>query len=440
MKNVANPKAAFYTLGCKVNQNETEALGALFKEHAYQVVDFDEVADVYIINTCTVTHLGDRKSRQVIRRAINTNPEALIVVTGCYAQTSPGELEQISGVDLIVGTRDRARIVDLIQEHKKGKKPVTHVSNILTVSDFEELPVDRLINRTRAFLKVQEGCEQFCTYCIIPYARGPSRSRSIENTLLEANKLTAAGFKEIILTGIHLGAYGKDLPNKVDLVYLCKQLLEQTNIERLRLGSIEPTEIVDELISLMKENPRFCRDLHIPLQNGDDEILKQMHRPYTTKDFRDIVKKIRDKIPDIGISSDIMVGFPGEEQNNFASSLSFVKEIGFMGLHVFKYSPRKGTPASKFPAQVSSQEKEKRSKAMLELAEQGFKSFATNYLGETLDVLVETAWPQGGWEGHTDNNLRVVFSGEGEKGIIVPIKLKALEKNYVQGEPNYSRN
>jgi len=440
VKDVANPKAAFYTLGCKVNQNETEALGALFKEHAYQVVDFEEVADVYIINTCTVTHLGDRKSRQVIRRAIHNNPEALIVVTGCYAQTSPGEVEQISGVDLIIGTRDRARMVDLIQEHTKGKKTVTHVSNILTANDFEELPVDRLINRTRAYLKIQEGCEQFCTYCIIPYARGPSRSRSIENTLLEANKLAAAGFKEVILTGIHLGAYGKDLANKVDLAYLCKQLLEQTDIERLRLGSIEPTEISDELISLMVENPRFCRDLHIPLQNGDDEILKQMNRPYTTKDFREIVKKIRDKVPDIGISSDIMVGFPGEDEKNFANSLSFVQEMGFMGLHVFKYSPRKGTPASKFARQVSSQEKEKRSKAMLELAEQGFKAFATNYLGKTLDVLVETAWSQGGWEGHTDNFIRVVFSGEGEKGIIVPIKLKKLEKNYVQGEPNYSRN
>jgi len=428
-----NPKVAFYTLGCKVNQNETEALGALFKEHNYQVVNFEEVADVYIINTCTVTHLGDRKSRQIIRRAIHTNPQALVVVTGCYAQTSPGEVEKIPGVDLIIGTRDRARIVDLIQEHKKRSTPATYVNDILKAKDFEELPVDRLINRTRAYLKVQEGCEQFCTYCIIPYARGPSRSRSIENTLNEAQKLVEAGFKEVILTGIHLGAYGKDLSDKIDLAFLCRELLEKTGIERLRLSSIEPTEISDDLINLMEKSPRFCRHLHIPLQNGDDEILTKMHRPYTTNDYRQIVERIRTRIPDVGISSDIMVGFPGETQENFNNSLAFVQEMGFMGLHVFKYSPRKGTPASKFNQQVSSQEKEKRSKAMLKHAEQSFQAFASKYLGHTKEVLVESAWPPGGWEGHTDNFIRVVFSGEAQKGEIVPVTVKTLEKNYVQG-------
>jgi len=435
VKTVANPKVAFYTLGCKVNQNETEALGALFKEHNYQVVDFEEVADVYIINTCTVTHLGDRKSRQIIRRAIHNNPQALIVVTGCYAQTSPGEVEKIPGVDLIVGTRDRARIVELIHEHKKGPAPTTYVHDILKAKDFEELPVDRLINRTRAYLKVQEGCEQFCTYCIIPYARGPSRSRSIESTINEAQKLVEAGFKEVILTGIHLGAYGRDLPGKIDLAFLCRELLAKTGIQRLRLSSIEPTEISAELISLMEQNPRFCHHLHVPLQNGDDQILKNMHRPYTIDDYRKIIEGIRTKIPDIGISSDIMVGFPGETPENFANSLAFVREMGFMGLHVFKYSPRKGTPASKFSQQVASQEKEKRSKAMLELAQEGFRNFAEKFLGHTVEVLVESPWPEGGWEGHTGNFLRVVFSGEAQKGEILSVKLKKLEKNYVQGVP-----
>lgn len=435
-----NPKVAFYTLGCKVNQNETEALGALFKEHNYQVVDFEEVADVYIINTCTVTHLGDRKSRQYIRRAIHNNPQALIVVTGCYAQTSPGEVEKIPGVDLIIGTRDRARMIDLIQGHKKNTVPATYVSDILKAKDFEELPENRLINRTRAYLKVQEGCEQFCTYCIIPFARGPSRSRSVESTIHEARKLVEAGFKEVILTGIHLGVYGKDLAQQVDLAYLCQELLEKTDIKRLRLSSIESTEITDELISLMEKNPRFCRHLHIPLQNGDDSILKSMHRPYTTNDYRKIVEKIRTKIPDVGISADIMVGFPGETQEHFTNSLAFVREMDFMGLHVFKYSPRKGTPASKFKKQVSSQEKEKRSKGMLGLAKQGFYNFAGKYLGQTLDVLIETPWPQGGWEGHTDNFLRVVFTGEAEKGAIVPVLLNKVGKNYVQGVLATSRN
>ncbi|MGI6224639.1 MAG: tRNA (N(6)-L-threonylcarbamoyladenosine(37)-C(2))-methylthiotransferase MtaB [Peptococcales bacterium] len=437
---MSNPKVAFYTLGCKVNQNETEALGALFKEHNYQVVDFEEIADVYIINTCTVTHLGDRKSRQFIRRAIHNNPQALIVVTGCYAQTSPGEVEKIPGVDLIIGTRDRARIVDLIQEHKKSTTPITYVHDILKAKDFEELPVDRLINRTRAYLKVQEGCEQFCTYCIIPFARGPSRSRSVENTLQEAHKLVEAGFKELILTGIHLGAYGKDLDVQVDLAFLCKEILAKTNIKRLRLSSIEPTEISDELITLMERDSRFCRHLHIPLQNGDDLILKKMHRPYSTDDYRKIIAKIRSRVPHIGISTDIMVGFPGETSEHFANSLSFVKEMDFMSLHVFKYSPRKGTPASKFDQQVSSQEKEKRSKAMLKVAEMGFHSFANKYLGQTLDVLIESNWPQGGWEGHTDNFLRVVFDGQAEKGTIVSVKLTRIEKNYVQGVLASSRN
>jgi threonylcarbamoyladenosine tRNA methylthiotransferase MtaB len=439
-ENMGNPKVAFYTLGCKVNQNETEALGALFKEHNYEVVDFGEMADVYIINTCTVTHLGDRKSRQIIRRAINTNPEAMIVVTGCYAQTSPGEVAKIPGVDLIIGTRDRARMVDLVQEHKKGSAPQKYVKDILKAQDFEELPVDRLINRTRAYLKVQEGCEQFCTYCIIPYARGPSRSRSVESTLNEAKKLVAAGFKELILTGIHLGYYGRDLTEEVDLVYLCRELLAKTGIERLRLSSIESTEISDQLIELMAEDPHFCPHLHIPLQNGDDQILKAMHRPYTTDDYRRIVEKIRSNIPDVGISADLMVGFPGETEENFQNSYAFVKEMGFMGLHVFKYSPRKGTPASKMKNQVNSQDKEKRSKKMIELGEQGFQAFAHKYIGKTMDVLVETTLPQGDWEGHTGNFIRVVFSGEAPKGEIIPVTLKKVASNYVQGEVAKSRN
>lgn len=428
-----NPRVAFYTLGCKVNQNETEALGALFKGHKYEIVEFTEKADVYIINTCTVTHLGDRKSRQMIRRAINTNREAVIVVTGCYAQTSPGEVAKIPGVDLIIGTTDRARIVQLIEEYKKAKTPQTYVGDILKVKDFEELPVDRLINRTRAYLKVQEGCEQFCTYCIIPYARGPSRSRSVENTLREADKLVKAGFKEIILTGIHLGAYGRDLPGEIDLAFLCREILQKTDIARLRLSSIEPTEISKDLLALIKENPRFCRHLHIPLQNGDDEILAKMNRPYTTEEYRAIITKIREEIPQIGITSDIMVGFPGESEENFANSLQFVKDISFSNLHVFKYSPRKGTPASKYASQVPAPEKEKRSKAMIKAGEEGLQSFADGYLGKTCDILVETPWPQGGWEGHTDNYLKVVFTGNVQKGDIIPVKILENRKNYLWG-------
>jgi len=432
---VSNPKVAFYTLGCKVNQNETEALGALFRDHGYEIVEFTDVADIYVINTCTVTHLGDRKSRQIIRRAIKTNPNALMVVTGCYAQASPEEVEKIPGVDLIIGTSDRARMIEIIEEHRKGQKPVTYVQDIMQVKDFEELPVDKLINRTRAYLKVQEGCEQFCSYCIIPYTRGPLRSRDIENTIKEANRLVDAGFQEIILTGIHLGAFGEEKgPSGKNLAYLCQEILAKTKVKRLRIGSIEPTEVTEELINLMSENPRFCRHLHIPLQNGDDQILKLMNRPYDTQRYRQIIQSIREKIPGIGITTDIMVGFPGEKESNFKNSLAFVQEMEFSGLHVFKYSPRKGTPAASFANQVAPDIKEERSKAMQAAGKFGFQNFAQRFIGQVCEVLVETPWPQGGWEGHTDNYLRIVFKGESEKGIMTKVLLKKVKDNYIFGQ------
>lgn len=430
-----NPKVAFYTLGCKVNQNETEALGALFKEHTYEVVEFTDLADIYVINTCTVTHLGDRKSRQIIRRAIKTNPEALIVVTGCYAQASPEEVEKIQGVDLIIGTSDRARMIEIIEEHKKGKRTLTYVHDIMQAKDFEELPVDRLINRTRAYLKVQEGCEQFCSYCIIPYTRGPLRSRDIDNTINEANRLVDAGFQEIILTGIHLGAFGEEKGQSgANLAYLCQEILEKTKVKRLRLSSIEPTEVTEQLINLMYENPRFCRHLHIPLQNGDDQILKLMNRPYDTNRYRETIHSIRNKIPDVGVTTDIMVGFPREEEINFKNSLGFVTEMGFSGLHVFKYSPRKGTPAAAFDNQVPPEIKEERSKAMQATGKIGFQNFAQRFIGQVCEVLVETPWPRGGWEGHTDSYLRIVFKGESEKGTLVKVLLEKVKDNYIIGQ------
>lgn len=432
---VNNPKVAFYTLGCKVNQNETEALGALFKEHTYEVVEFTDIADVYVINTCTVTHLGDRKSRQIIRRAIKTNPDALIVVTGCYAQASPEEVEKILGVDLIIGTSDRARMIEIIEEHKKGKKAVTHVHDIMQAKDFEELPVDRLINRTRAYLKVQEGCEQFCSYCIIPYTRGPLRSRDIQNTIKEANRLVETGFQEIVLTGIHLGTFGEEKgTSSENLAFLCQEILAKTEVKRLRIGSIEPTEVTEQLINLMSENPRFCRHLHIPLQNGDDQILKLMNRPYDTQRYRQTIRNIREKIPAIGITTDIMVGFPGEEDSNFKNSLEFVREMEFSGLHVFKYSPRKGTPAATFENQVAPDIKEERSKAMQATGKLGFRNFAQGFIGQVCEVLVETSWPQGGWEGHTDNYLRVIFQGESEKGTMAKVLLEKVKDNYLLGQ------
>lgn len=427
-------KVAFYTLGCKVNQDETESLEGLFKEKNYQIVPFEEFADVYIINTCTVTHLADRKSRQYIRRAVKNNPRAIIAVTGCYAQTSYQEIKKIPGVDLIIGTSGRNKIVDLVEQFAKDKNTKIYVTDIRKAKDFEEIPVPRLINRTRAYLKVQEGCEQFCTYCIIPYSRGPYRSRTMENTIKEAKKLVAAGFNEIILTGIHLGAYGKD-NGKDNIFTLCQTLLKEVDIKRLRLSSIEPTEISDDLLNLMAADARFCRHFHIPLQSGDDRILKLMNRPYQTSNFKKIVGKIRDKIPSVGITSDFIVGFPGEDDEAFSNSVEFVKNMAFSDLHVFKYSPRRGTPASKFANQVPAAEKELRSKIMLKIAKEGFMNFAEKFIHTTVEVLVERKNQEGYWEGHTDNYIPVTFLGNVKAGDIVDINIKSLnEKGFLEGE------
>lgn len=426
-----NKKAAFYTLGCKVNQDETEAIEGLFREANYEVVSFEESADLYIINTCTVTHFADRKSRQFIRRAIKKNPNALIVVTGCYAQTSAEELEKILGVDLIIGTSGREKIVDIIEAHPKNKLVTTLVSDIQDAEDFEELPVDRSIHKTRAYLKVQEGCEQFCSYCIIPYARGPFRSRSLENCIHEAKRLVEVGFKEIVLTGIHLGAYGIYDEN-LNLYDLCKSLLKEVDIKRLRLGSIEPTEVTDDLIELIKNDSRFCRHLHIPLQSGDDKILKAMNRPYTTGKYEQLVTKLRKHIHQLGITTDVIVGFPGEDEESFVNSAKFIEKMNFSGIHVFKYSPRTGTPACTYPEQVEAEMKEERSKVIISLAEKGLKNFASRFINKEVEVLVEQEI-QGKLEGLIDNYLLVRFLGKANKGDLVKVKIDGFEENHLIG-------
>lgn len=428
-------RVAFYTLGCKVNQNETETLSGMFKSRGYEVVDFEDTADVYVINTCTVTHLGDRKSRQMIRKAVKANPRAKIVVTGCYAQTSPGEVTRIPGVNLVVGTSERGRIVDLVEELGDRASPLALVKDLKEEKVFEDIPLEKIIQRARAYLKVQEGCEQFCSYCIIPYARGPVRSRSIGNTLQEAQKLIKAGFKEIILTGIHLGAYGKDLGEGVELADLLAQLLPLARGVRWRLSSLEPTEVTDKILKLLVEYENFCPHLHLPLQSAHDEILKAMNRPYTTKEYRDIVAKIRTKVPRISITTDIMVGFPGESEEQFNQGYEFIKEMAFSDIHVFKYSPRRGTPAAEFPGQVPPPVKEERSKKLIVLAEELAENYGRKFLGNTLDVLVETELRHGYWEGHAANYLKVEFPAWGvSRGQILPVQIKEIKGKKCLGE------
>jgi threonylcarbamoyladenosine tRNA methylthiotransferase MtaB len=436
------PRVAFYTLGCKVNQNEIEALSALFKERGYTIVDFEEQADVYVINTCTVTHLADRKSRQMIRRAIKTNPQAKVVVTGCYAQTDPHAVKKIPGVSLIVGTNEKGHLLELVEElHQAGDISVTKGSPRIVVrkyqemQQFEEIATEKNIARARAYLKVQEGCDQFCTYCIIPYARGPVRSRSLKNTLEEAEKLIKAGFREIILTGIHLGAYGRDLGAGINLEYLLQYLLPLNQKVRWRLSSLEPTEVNPELLRLLLENANFCPHLHLPLQSGHDEILRAMHRPYTTAQYLKIVTEIREVIPDIALTTDVMVGFPGENEEHFREYLRFVERVAFSRLHVFKYSPRKGTPAAKFSGQVLPPVKELRSREMFQLGKKLEKQYAEKFVNQLLHVLVEEKVGGTTWEGSSANYLKIRFTALRElRGKIVPVVLKKVEANYCIGE------
>ncbi len=401
------PTVTFVTLGCKVNQTESEAVAQLFRQEGYRVVDSGEPADVVVVNTCTVTNTGDSKSRQVIRRMIKANPESFIVVMGCYAQTAPGEVLNIEGVDLVLGTQDRNRILEYIETTRAAQKPQNAVQQIGEARDFEELPLLEEETRTRATLKIEEGCNQFCTYCIIPYARGPVRSRRPENALTEARKLIEAGYKEIVLTGIHTGAYGQDLGSQWDLTGLVRELVQIQGLERLRLSSIEPMEFTPRLIQAIEESGVVCRHLHIPLQSGSDTVLARMKRPYTLADYAELLQNLREKLPGLAVTTDVIVGFPGESEEDHQEALDFVADCKFAGMHVFPYSRREGTPAAGYPEQLPNAVKQKRVREMLEVARQSRKRYQRHFVGQVLDVLIETVDEAGTAFGHTGNYLEV---------------------------------
>ncbi len=427
------PRVAFTTLGCKVNQFETEAMVGLFKQRQYEVVEFDEPADVYVINTCSVTHLGERKSRQLIRRATRLNPAAVIAVTGCYSQVSPEQVEKIPGVSVIIGTKERFRIVDLVEKAGPDKSQVNIVTNIMAAQEFEDIPLFDAPGRTRAFLKIQEGCTNFCTYCIIPYARGPLRSRPLDSILKEAEKLVAAGFKEIVLTGIHLGAYGRDLIDEINLVDAVKMVLSIEGLNRLRLGSLESIEISDELIDLMEADTRLCRHLHLPLQAGDDRVLLAMNRHYKRHEFKELMNHIISRIPDIAISTDIITGFPGESDEMFLNGLEFIEQLHLAKIHVFPYSRRKGTPAAEYAAQIPEEEKKIRVAKLQKLAEKKASLFRENFIGKAASVLFETR-SDDMLDGLTGNYIRVYANADAaQEGAICQVKLEKLYKDGLWG-------
>ncbi|MFS0751396.1 tRNA (N(6)-L-threonylcarbamoyladenosine(37)-C(2))-methylthiotransferase MtaB [Oceanobacillus sp. 1P07AA] len=417
---------AFHTLGCKVNHYETEGIWRMFKEEGYERVDFDHNSDVYVINTCTVTNSGDKKSRQVIRRAIRKNPEAVVCVTGCYAQTSPGEIMEIPGVDIVVGTQDRKNIFSYIKEHQKTKEPVNGVSNIMKNRVFEEMDVPVFTDRTRASLKIQEGCNNFCTFCIIPWSRGLLRSRDPENVLEQANKLVEAGYKELVLTGIHTAGYGEDMKD-YNFAMLLRELEEVEGLERIRISSIEASQITDEVIDVLDRSKKIVRHLHIPLQSGSDSVLARMRRKYSTSFYKEKVNKLQRALPGLAITSDVIVGFPGETEEEFQQTCSFIREIGYAELHVFPFSRRTGTPAARMEDQVEDTIKEERVHHLITLSDQLAKEYASQYENEVLEVIPEERLDEeqpNTLVGYSDNYMKVQFEGTPDLiGKIVKVKV-----------------
>lgn len=430
---------AFHTLGCKVNHYETEAIWQLFKESGYERVDFEGMADVYVVNTCTVTNTGDKKSRQIIRRAVRKNPEAVICVTGCYAQTSPAEVMAIPGVDIVVGTQDRVKLLGYIEQFKTEREPINGVGNIMKARVFEELDVPDFTDRTRASLKIQEGCNNFCTFCIIPWARGLMRSRDPKEVVHQAQQLVNAGYKEIVLTGIHTGGYGTDM-KEYTLAQLLRDLDEKViGLKRIRISSIEASQISDEIIELLDKSNKVVRHLHIPLQSGSNSVLKRMRRKYTMEFFAERLEKLRQALPGLAVTSDVIVGFPGETEEEFMETYNFIKEHKFSELHVFPYSKRTGTPAAKMDNQVDEETKNERVHRLITLSDELAKEYAGEFEGQVLEVIPEEPYkeePESDlFVGYSDNYIKFRFKASPDMiGKIVQVKMTKADYPYCDGE------
>lgn len=430
------------TLGCKVNHYETEAIWQLFKDDGYERVDFEKNADVFVINTCTVTNTGDKKSRQVIRRAIRRNPDAVICVTGCYAQTSSAEIMAIPGVDIVVGTQDRTKMLGLIEEYRTERQPINAVRNIMKNRVYEELDVPAFTDRTRASLKIQEGCNNFCTFCIIPWARGLMRSRDPEEVIRQAQQLVDAGYLEIVLTGIHTGGYGEDLKD-YNLAELLRNLEARVKgLKRLRISSIEASQLTDEVIQVLNDSKIIVRHLHIPIQSGSNTVLKRMRRKYTMEFFGERLDRLREALPDLAITSDVIVGFPGETEEEFMETYNFIRDHRFAELHVFPYSMRTGTPAARMTDQIDENIKNERVHRLIELNDQLAKEYASKYEDEVLEVIPEEKYkldPESGlYEGYTDNYLKVVFNAD-ESMVGKLVRVKITKAGYPYNEATYVR-
>ncbi len=400
-------KVAFCSLGCKVNQYETNAMAQKFIEHGYEVVEFDEYADVYIVNTCTVTNVADRKSRQMLRRAKEINKDATLVACGCYAQVAKDELKKIPEIDLIIGNNEKNDIIQIVENHVSQKGAEDLVSDVMYKLDYVELGTTTYTEKTRAVIKVQDGCDRFCSYCLIPYARGHIRSRKIENVIEEIKKVVEEGINEVVITGIHIASYGRDFKGEnIGLIDLLEKINKIQGLHRIRLGSIEPTIVTDEFVERLSKLDKICDHFHLSLQSGCTETLKRMNRRYTTEEFKAVTKRLRAKFPNAALTTDIIVGFPGETDEEFNTTYEFLKEIAFYKMHIFKYSQRKGTKAAVMPNQVDGKIKEERSKKLIELSNENEYNYNKKYIGKQVEVLFEER--EGEYlKGHTTNYIVV---------------------------------
>lgn len=432
-----NKKAALHNLGCKVNAYEVEAMQQLLEEAGYEIVPFEPGADVYVINTCTVTNIADRKSRQMLHKAKKMNPDAIVVATGCYVQTDTEKLDKDEAVDLILGNNQKKNIVEALEDYEKEHHKLSRVIKINQTKEYESLAISRTAEHVRAYMKVQDGCNQFCTYCIIPYARGRVRSRDMENVLEEARTLAETGYQEVVLTGIHLSSYGVDFPEdkKADLLTLIEAVHKIEGIKRIRLGSLEPGIITEEFVKRLSELPKVCPHFHLSLQSGCDATLERMNRRYRSGEYRERCEILRKYYENPALTTDVIVGFPGETEEDFESSLAFVKEIHFYETHIFPYSRRQGTKAAAMKEQLTEAAKKARSEKMLSVNRERMAEYEKSLEGKTLEILLEEECEIGGktyYLGHSREYVRTAV--EKRDGLSVNDIVTVKAESFPDGE------
>ena len=430
-------KVALHNLGCKVNAYETEAMQEILEQNGYEIVPFEEKADAYIVNTCSVTNMADKKSRQMLHRYKKMNPEAVVIAAGCYVQSAGEELLKDTSVDILIGNNEKVNLPSILENWEKEHKPL-YVHDLTREHTYEELTLSHTAGHTRAFMKIQDGCNQFCTYCIIPYTRGRVRSRRLSEIVAEAGRLAENGYQEVVLTGIHLDSYGTDLEEHENLLTVIQEIAKIDGIKRIRLGSLEPRIMTEEFVAGLAAEEKLCPHFHLSLQSGCDATLKRMNRRYSAEEFRQCCERLRRHFDDPALTTDVIVGFPGETEEEFTATVEFLKDICFYETHVFKYSRRKGTKADRMPDQIPEQIKNQRSDVLLALTEKNSGEYRKKLLGRTVKVLLEEESTIGGTTylaGHTREYVKVAVAPEtAAAGEIIDVKVTGLLKDMVLGE------